>query len=81
MTAWAIISTIATIIGVILGIARLVAARRKAKVDREVGELKTRNDALLEALGAGKERIATDAAVINLPDGDADARLDKWMRD
>jgi hypothetical protein len=32
-------------------------------------------------LGAGKERIATDAAVINLPDGDADARLDKWMRD
>jgi hypothetical protein len=81
MSLWLIISTLATILGVILGIARWIAAVRKARADRELGQAETENKALEKTVEAAKERIATDAEVVRLPDAAADAELRKWMRD
>jgi hypothetical protein len=81
MLTWASISTIATILALAWGIVRWVQARRKAEVDRELGEAKTKNDVLAAGLEAATERTKTDAAIVNLRDDDSDARLDRWMRD
>lgn len=81
MLTWASISTIATILALTFGIVRWVQARRKAKVDRELGKARATIDAQNEGLGAAEERIRTDAAIVRLPDGESDKRLDKWMRD
>lgn len=81
MSLWLIISTVATILGVILGIARWIAAVRKAKVDRELGAVKTENEGLKNAVEAAEQRAEVHSNVVRLPDRDADKRLDKWMRD
>jgi hypothetical protein len=81
MLTWASISTIATIAALAFGIVRWVQARRKAAVDRLLGEAKAKSETLAAGVEAAKERTKTDAAIINLRDDDTDARLDKWMRD
>lgn len=78
---WSIITTVAAIAGVFLGVARYIAAVRKAKADREIGAAQTKNEALTHTVEAAQQRVETDAEVVRLPDADADARLNKWLRD
>jgi hypothetical protein len=78
---WTIVSTAVAILSLTLGVARYVAARRKAAADRALGAAETNNAALTEVAKAAQDRIKTDAEVVKLPDATTDARLDKWMRD
>jgi hypothetical protein len=78
---WTIVSTGVALLGIIWGVYRWFDGRKRAHTDEQLGSAKTKVEELTVAVEAAKDRIATDAKIVNLPDADADARLGKWMRD
>ena len=78
---WSIFSTAIALLGIIWGVYRYFASRKQAQTEKKLGAAETKVEELTVAVEAAKDRISTDAKIVNLPDADADARLGKWMRD